>query len=219
MQNIFIPFTKAEKEDLFLRTPGERILVLVKQHWFRLAFPLFFTIALAGIAIFTYFIIFLYYFSIPKLFVTTLFLTFLFTSNVITKIIIDWFFHVYVLTNRKVLEVQYSPLFSHKTNEILLDQVRCTEIDIEMEGMVNEIVNQGSVVLTFDRPTHKEACIFENIQNPKAVGLQITNALEFMQRFDSSKAWYKDKPESPNYRFTDLLIPTNQSSIERRLAW
>src|SRR5713226_5653445 len=31
------------------------------------------------------------------------------TTSVITKIIIDWFFHLYIITNRKVLDVSYKP--------------------------------------------------------------------------------------------------------------
>ncbi len=83
--------------------------------------------------------------------------------------IIDWYFNVYVVTSRKIIEVSYSPLSSHTINQVLLDQVRCTEIDTKIEGILNDVLDIGNVVITFDRPTHQEEFAFEYVKNPREI--------------------------------------------------
>ena len=95
----------------------------------------------------------------------------------ITKVIIDWYFHLYILTSKKILEVWYTPLASHVVNDILLDKVSCTEIDSRVHGFLNELLDVGDVVITFDRPTHQEEFVLSDIEQCDKVGKFMTQQL------------------------------------------
>lgn len=89
----------------------------------------------------------------------------------------DWYFHLYILTNRKILEVWYAPLYSHVMNDVLLDQVNCTQVDFRRSGFLNEMLDMGDVVLTFDRPTHQEEFIFKDVSKSYKLGVFLTRKL------------------------------------------
>lgn len=83
--------------------------------------------------------------------------------------LIHWSFHIYIATSKQIIEVHYSPLLSEAVNSVLLDQIRCTEIDVEMYGFIPELLGIGNVELTFDRPTHKEEFVIRDIRSPRKI--------------------------------------------------
>ena len=86
-----------------------------------------------------------------------------------TRDLIHWNFHMYIATNKQIIEVHYDPLVSQAINSVLLDQIRCTEIDVSMYGIIPELLGIGNVEITFDRPTHKEEFIIRDIRSPRAI--------------------------------------------------
>lgn len=64
-------------------------------------------------------------------------------------------------------------MYSKVIYEVLLDQVRCTEVDVEGNGLVNEIFNVGTVLITFDRPTNEKIFSIENIKRPRTVAMHL----------------------------------------------
>ncbi len=96
------------------------------------------------------------------------FVTIIFSMAFVRELI-HWSFHLYIATNRQIIEVRYDPLLSQAVNSVLLDQIRCTEIDVEMFGLVPELFGIGDVEVTFDRPTHKEILILKSIRSPRAI--------------------------------------------------
>src|SRR5258706_11506255 len=99
------------------------------------------------------------------------------TTSVITKIIIDWFFHLYIITNRKVLDVSYKPFFSKDVSVVSLDQVRCVEITAREQGIFKSVVNIGDVICHFDMLTHEDIFIMSNIASPEQVGVEVSDIL------------------------------------------
>jgi hypothetical protein len=114
------------------------------------------------------------------------------------------------------MELSYVPLSSHQTNSILLDQVKCTEIDTKIEGLFNDLLDIGHVVITFDRPTHKEAFILEHLHNPEKVESYLQNAL-YPNMTDSglklnppgvtSGIYNKDKNFPGKWTYIEDIIP------------
>ncbi|MDO8269424.1 MAG: hypothetical protein Q7T54_02000, partial [Candidatus Levybacteria bacterium] len=90
-------------------------------------------------------------------------------GGVSVRDLIHWSFHLYIATTKQIIEVRYSPLFSHVVNSVLLDQIRCTEIDVEMHGLIPELIGIGNVELTFDRPTHKEEFVIRGVRSPRKI--------------------------------------------------
>lgn len=153
----------------FLSLKGERLLMVIRKHPFVLILPL------AVLIIFTIFfqialyVVFTRFFTSIPLLVTTSLLLLSVTIAVIVKMIIDWYFHVYILTNRKILEFRYTPLTSYLVNDIMLDRVYCTEVDSQTNGMIHDILDLGDIIITFDRPTHQEEFTMQSIQNCQAI--------------------------------------------------
>ena len=101
--------------------------------------------------------------------ICSFFFILLIVSVVSIRDLIHWSFHLYIATTKQIIEVHYSPLLSEAVNSILLDQIRCTEIDVEMYGIIPELIGIGNVEITFDRPTHKEEFVIRGIRSPRAV--------------------------------------------------
>lgn len=155
--------------DKFVTLAGEKLILARRRHWSAFVFPTIFIGAIGVVAVLL--VIFassvLNSFS-PLLFALLIGIIVLLLSFV-AKIITDWYFNLYIVTNRKILEVSYKPLASREVNEVLLDQVRCTEIDTKIEGLVNEVLDVGDIIVTFDRPTHQEEFVFTKIGNPRSI--------------------------------------------------
>lgn len=168
----------------FVTLPGENLTFIQRKHWSVFAFPIFmlFIMALFFMGLLTF--AFRYFSSYTPQLILLSALIVLFFLSLALRSIIDWYFNMYVVTNRKMIEVSYSPLAAHKINQVLLDQVRCTEIDTQIEGIVNDFLDIGNVIITFDRPTHQEEFIFESVKDPRDIEkyLQETMCQEVSQR-------------------------------------
>lgn len=113
--------------------------------------------------------------------------------SIITKIVIDWYFHIFIVTNRRMLEICYTPLSSNVMSEVLLDKVNCTEVDLRIHGFINELFDMGDVVITFDRPTKQEEFVIKDIQDCNQIGKFLTQKLiDHEPRYGGQQPiWYK----------------------------
>ena len=174
----------------FLTLKNEDLVYSTRQHWSRLI-PIFvLNILLLIVVIFlSIFSSFLFpNFSFTFLIILILILTI--ALEILIKQMVEWFFHFYIVTTRKIIEVTYRPLYSKIISEVLLDQVRCTEVDVSGLGFFNEIFNVGTVLITFDRPTNEKIFTIENIKRPRNIAMQLGDV------FGMQKA--KD-PVSPSF--------------------
>ncbi len=71
----------------------------------------------------------------------------------------------------------YTPLYSHVVNDIFLDKVNCTEIDLSSQGFFHELIDMGNLTITFDRPTHQEEFVLQDIKNCDEIGKFLTQHL------------------------------------------
>ena len=161
----------------FLTLKGERLLMAVRKHPFVVAFPVAIIILLGALFLISGYVIFDRFFSSVPLLITTSLIMVSASLTVITKMIIDWYFHIYILTNRKILEFKYTPLTSYIVNDIMLDRVFCTEVDYQTSGILHDLLDLGDVIITFDRPTHQEEFVLRDIQECSQVGVFLTKQL------------------------------------------
>ena len=192
----------------------EKILLRKRQHWLVLIMPVFFSIIIAIVVS-----SFLYYLLILKisqvgLFISSALIVILITSSAIAKILVDWHCHFYILTTNRILEVCYKPLFSNYINNVILNQVKSTEIDIEITGIINQLLDMGNVIITFDRPTHQEEFRLMNIKDPKEIGFLMSDALD-IEKPDMMDApiWYKPKNESHRFKITEEIFPRHSLGV------
>lgn len=161
----------------FLNLKDEKLLLAIRTHPFTVILPIVVALSLSSIFSWGLYTIFHQYFGLLYHFITSLLLIISGTIAIITKIIIDWYFHIYILTNRKILEFRYTPLMSYIVNDVMLDRVFCTEIDLQTQGWMHDILDMGDIILTFDRPTHQEEFIIKDIMNSSTIGNYLTKEL------------------------------------------
>lgn len=202
----------------FLTNHEERLILVARQHWFPLAVRLSIILLGTFLTIILTLLAFFYLATLKTLFIIAGLTFLIIFVNLITKAVVDWYFHLYIVTNRKILEACYTPLYSHVINEVLLDQVRCTEVDIQMDGIVKEIMNMGNIIITFDRPTHQEEFCLINIKDPQKVGIMLGDVLDTMQHSYGMPVWYKTSGNSHKTRFTEDVIPQNLFRVGGGLA-
>ncbi len=135
--------------------------------------------------------------------ISAFFLIILVGSIASIRDLIHWSFHLYIATNKQIIEVHYSPLLSEAINSVLLDQIRCTEIDVEMYGLVPELLGIGNVELTFDRPTHKEEFVIRDIRSPRKIANLLSAQIHQSpqaRKLESQQLWVREL-ENNKYKF------------------
>lgn len=163
--------------NIFLTLKSEQLLLVKRRHPFVLIAPIFITCCLAVFFIGCAFLLFQEIIFSPSLFFVSTLVLISISISLTTKTIVDWYFHMYILTNRKILELQYTPLTSYSVNDIMLDRVNCTEVDLISNGFFNEIIDMGDIVITFDRPTRREEFVLKDIQGSHELATFLTQQL------------------------------------------
>src|SRR3989338_1536571 len=152
-----------EEQKNFLTFPDEKIFVLRRTHPLTLIFPVMLSVAAAIVIIGIIYLATTFLFNSTNLFIGLTLLVIVVVVNLITKAFIDYYFHFYVVSSRKILEMLVIPLFRDKINDVLLDQVRITEIDVRMPSTIHELFDMGDVIIEFDRPSHLELFTLNNV--------------------------------------------------------
>lgn len=158
--------TQVEKFKLFT---DEELIFACREHWLPIVLRLIRQTLLGmmfatGAALVTSFLL-----HSVSLSIASFLLVVLISSVVSVRSLIHWSFHLYIATTKQIIEVHYSPLLSQTVNSILLEQIRCTEIDVAMFGIIPELIGIGNVEITFDRPTHKEIFVLRSIRSPRVI--------------------------------------------------
>ena len=177
----------------FLTFPDEKLILAVREHAAELFIRLL-QMTTFALLINTLFTGLSYFLLRDVLLSCAIFSVFtLIGSGTIIREVIHWYFHLYIITSRKVIEIKYNPLFSEVSNSVLLDQIRCTEIDAELYGFVSELLDLGNVVITFDRPTHQEEFVIRGIRSPRKIANYLSSHLHTMPDFKSQQIWVMPK--------------------------
>src|SRR3989344_9465976 len=99
-----------EEQKNFLTFPDEKIFVLKRTHPLTLITPIIFGLIAAVIVICCIYFLAVFLFNSPSLFIGLTLLTLVVVINLITKVFIDYYFHFYVVSSRKILEMLVVPL-------------------------------------------------------------------------------------------------------------
>lgn len=163
--------------NIFLTLKGEELLLVKRRHPFVVLAPIVVICCLTIFFISSAFVLFRDIFSSTSLFFVTSLLMISVAISLCTKTIVDWYFHMYILTNRKILELRYTPLTSYIVNDVMLDRVNCTEVDLMSNGFFNELIDMGDICITFDRPTRREEFVLKDIQGSHELATYLTQQL------------------------------------------
>lgn len=207
----------------FVTFPGEEIVLVQRKHWIVFMFPAIFIFIAGIVSTLTLVIVSSIFPAYAILCLTLLAAIFAFLSSFLTKSIVDWYFNFYIVTNKKIVEVCYKPSSSREISEVLLDQVKCTEIDTRIGGLMNEFLDVGDVMVTFDRPTHQEEFIFTTVPDPKEIERRLENAFytktavlatqpSETNESTAQRSWYNKEKNNPSrWRYTEEIIPSGRT--------
>lgn len=191
LQTLFRDRLEEKEVAKFMTFPNEEFILATREHYVLLLFRVFqhlwmtllVSTVFAGVGYFIFRQI-----EIPS---AIFFVCFLAGSGVALKEIVHWYLHVYIITTKKLLEVRYSPLLSEAINSVLLDQVRCTEIDADLNGIISEQLNLGNVSITFDRPTHQDFFVIKNVRAPRAISNLLSLELHKNAMQETQNLWVR----------------------------
>lgn len=194
--------------DPFKTLPKETLLLRKRNHWYVLVQPLSFT-TLILLAIILFISFFFFHLLNDLLLFVIILLTALMTYiNTVIKFLADWYCHFYVLTSRRIMEIAYKPLFSKTMNNVIINQVKSTEINVEMEGMLAQLLDIGSVIVTFDRPTRQEQFYMHSIKDPKSVGFLLAEQLDSARNDNmESLIWVRAKNKDRRLGIIEEIFP------------
>lgn len=141
-----------------------------------------------------------------------LMIIFLVILSLFAQILINWFYHIYIVTDRKLLEIKYFPMSAYVSNEVLLDQIKCTEVDMNTKGILYQLFNIGNITVSFDRPTHMQEFVMLNIKNYRQVGKLLTNKLVTKTESPAEKSkqlWTKKNDGTGKISFREEITSQN----------
>lgn len=193
-----------EETKTCITLPEEKILVCKREH--KLIPLIACAIILFMASIFTVsggLLIFLFLESIPLLF-SFLLLMGILTLLAVTKIIIDWYFHIYAITTRKIIEIRSVPFFGEYIDDLFLDQVRTTEVDAKIPSFFHELLNMGNVTVGFDRPSHDKVFALFNISKPRQTAMYLSDALEELMK--PSQVWFQEGKPNEHVRISEDIF-------------
>lgn len=168
---------------------NDKILIFTRSHKLYLWERVFLMAVYASIASVLAFGVFIYLYFSPLVFLLIQSIIFTFTLTLCVREYLGWYFHFYLVTTRKIVEVCNVPFGKYFINEILLDRVKCTEVDIMSQGLINQILRVGDVIVTFDRPTHhRDSFIFNKVSNANSIREILTDY--FTEGRKEPATWY-----------------------------
>lgn len=192
----------------FLTLPGENLIIAKRQHWIVLVAPISLAVILMLLTLPLGYFLFVFYLADVFLFIASVFVTMIMITTFIVHILIDWSFHLYIITDRKILEMKFVPIFSQVISDVFLDQVRTTEVDIKIDNFIHELLNVGDVTISFDRPSHEDTFTLKDIKNPRDTGVFITDAIASIMH--ETPIWFHPRDISNIARHEDIVSNTNQ---------
>ncbi len=148
----------------------EEILLVLHRHWFDIAsrFLLVFIMTVAVIAGWIIFPIFLPDLTEKPnsgvfLFIESFFLMILWAIS--SLIWIDYYLDVWIVTNRRIVNIEQKGLFSRVVSELELKKIQ--DITTDVKGIIKTFLNYGDLFI--QTAAEKERFLFHNIPDPYEV--------------------------------------------------
>jgi uncharacterized membrane protein YdbT with pleckstrin-like domain len=150
--------------------PDEKILLVLHRHWFDILSQ--FTIIFLMLVFFfgSYFLPFLFYdtlsgplFDHLAAFFRNLF--FLFIWIMFFIIWIDYYLDVWIVTDRRIVNIEQKGLFSRVVSELQLEKIQ--DVTTQVQGIIPTFLNYGDLFV--QTAAEEERFLFHNIPDPYAV--------------------------------------------------
>lgn len=188
-------FISHEEVQDFITLHDEELILAKRKHWFVMLGPILNT-AFIAIVLLTalYASLFVYVSSLPLLISISLLIVTISISRMV-KVIIGWYCHLYIITNRRIMEVRHVPFSSYHVNDLLLDQMRVAEIDVDVGTIFNEIVGKGDVIVQLDQLAREHAFRLSDVAEPRKTAMYLTQVFGERRPSTFGNTLYRYQPK------------------------
>ncbi|MBP6922155.1 PH domain-containing protein [Candidatus Dojkabacteria bacterium] len=169
--SVFMPFPR--NTSFLGKEDDESVVLILRKHW-QFLLP---TILECIFLLLLPFILSLIIPNLPNrgLFVFSLFLVSLLISlSLLIYRYVRWFYNVNIITDQRVIDMDFETLFSHKTTEARLEKVE--DITFKQIGILSNLFDIGSIYI--QTAGAKSEIEFKGIHNPKQVQDILSDLLE-----------------------------------------
>jgi len=168
------------------RKNGEKIILLVRRHWFILFVRLFFWALLMLLPPILYivfqgvFLSTLEHELLKALLVVFTGVFYLFSLLFMFNAFVDYYLDVWLVTSERIVNIEQKQIFSRVTAEHKLAKIQ--DITSEMHGIIPTLLNYGQVHV--QTAAEKERFIFKQVPNPQEIKRKISGLSEYKKRFE-----------------------------------
>lgn len=164
---------KGQKKD-------EKIELLLRRHWFTLIFPLLKRFAVILLPFLILFFLFSS-FILKSTFFSILFLLWFVTgiSAILYEWII-WYYDIYIITNKRIIDIDQKTLFSRSVAETSLDKIQ--DVTFEIDGMIPTFLKYGDV--SVQTAGAEEVINLEEVYDPREIQEKI---VELQKKYEEEE--------------------------------
>ena len=169
--SVFMPFPR--NTSFLGKEDDESVVLILRKHW-QFLLP---TILECIFLLLLPFILSVIIPNLPNrgLFVFSLFLiSLLISSSLLIYRYVRWFYNVNIITDQRVIDMDFETLFSHKTTEARLEKIE--DITFKQIGILSNLFDIGSIYI--QTAGAKSEIEFKGIHNPKQVQDILSDLLE-----------------------------------------
>ncbi|MFC1609194.1 PH domain-containing protein [Patescibacteria group bacterium] len=153
----------------------EKIIKVIRRHWFNILQQYFFIIAIT-LFLFASFWIVPYFFDVTNasaynlaLFIQSSFATMIWV--LIFIIWIDYYFDVWIITDKRVVNIEQKALFMRHVSELKFSKIQ--DVSIEVTGLIPTMLNYGD--LHIQTAGKRERFLFHKVPDPYSLKSIIMN--------------------------------------------
>ncbi len=170
--------------------PNEKILLVVREHWFRLFLKLFAVVALAVLPFLVRYLIsdsILSSANDQALMIVSLVLQ-LYYLGLLLALFIIWilyYLNLHIVSEQRIVDIDQVGLLNHVVSELNIETIE--DVSSQTTGLFGNILDYGTVFIQTAGAT--ERFQFENVPHPASIAALILEVYEHEQNKERPKPW------------------------------
>lgn len=171
---------------------GEKIIKIIRRHWLNIAQQYFIIIGIVFLMIISLNILPMYFIENDELpvfmFVQSLLAIVLWIYSFI--IWIDFYFDVWIITDKRIVNIEQKALFVRSVSELKFDKVQ--DVSTEIIGLIPTVLNFGDVHVQTAGNT--ERFLFHKVPDPQKIKGLIMNMQAMTAKRDEAETIHRISP-------------------------
>ncbi len=172
--------TNPEKFSFKGQKKDEKIELLLRRHWFTLIVPLLKRFIIFVLPLFIFFFLFSTFILKSKFFSIFFLLWFVIGISAILYEWVVWYYDIYIITNKRIIDIDQKTLFSRSVAEASLGKVQ--DVSFEIDGMIPTFLKYGDVGV--QTAGAEEVINLEEVYKPDEVQEKI---MELQKKYDEEE--------------------------------